>query len=109
MENLEKKRGRPKKNVLINNNDVRIINAIPKNMAINTSDYKTITDEVNDILRKEKITPINREELLYLCQNQIFSGKIIPLPKPPTKEDLVKYFTNLSGELMPPKEELLIS
>ena len=83
-----------------------IINAIPKNMAINTSDYKTFTDEVNDILRKEKITPINREELLYLCQNQIFSGKIIPLPKPPTKEDLVKYFTNLSGELMPPKEEL---
>jgi len=114
MENLEKKRGRPKKNVLINNNDVRIINAIPKNMAIarlseNTSDYKTITDEVNDILRKEKITPINREELLYLCHNQIFSGKIIPLPKPPTKEDLVKYFTNLSGKLMPPKEELLIS
>ena len=56
MENLEKKRGRPKKNVLINNNDVRtIITAIPKKLAINTSDYKTITDEVNDILRKEEL------------------------------------------------------
>ena len=91
MENLEKKRGRTKKNVLINNNDVQIIrNAIPKKLSINTCDYKTITYEVNDILRKEEFTPINREELL----NQIFSGKIRPLPKPPTKEDMVKYFTN---------------
>ena len=92
MENLEKKRGRPKKNVLINNNDVRtIINPITKNMAININTCdKTITYEVNDILRKEEFTPINREELL----NQIFSGKIRPLPKPPTKEDMVKYFTN---------------
>ena len=78
MENLEKKRGRTKKNVLINNNDVRIIiNDIPKKLAINTNDYKTITDDVNDILRKEEFTPINREELLY----QIFSGKTKPLPK----------------------------
>ena len=91
MENLEKKRGRTKKNVLINNNDMRIIiNDIPKKLAINTNDYKTITDDVNDILRKEEFTPINREELL----NQIFSGKTKPLPKPPTKEDMVKYFTN---------------
>ena len=87
MENLEKKRGRTKKNLLINNNDVQIIY---KKLSINTCDYKTITDEVNDILRKEEFTPINREELL----NQIFSGKIRPLPKPPTKEDMVKYFTN---------------
>ena len=52
MENLEKKRGRPKKNVLINNNDVRIIiNDIPKNTFINnfTNNFINNCDNINRI------------------------------------------------------------
>lgn len=71
-----------------------------KNVEVTIGDNKTTSEMVdgklkvghyykNEILRKE-YTPINREELLY----QIFNGKTNPLPKPPTKEEMVKYYNN---------------
>ena len=91
MESLDtKKRGRPIKICTIKN----ILNVGKDSISKNTETYKkSITEELAELKEKELLKyKLPTPEELY---DKIFNNKLEPLPKPPTKEELLKYSVKL--------------
>ena len=95
MDSLDtKKRGRTINICTIKN----ILNVGKDSISKNTETYKkSITEELAELKEKEllKYKLPTREELLEELYDKIFNNKLEPLPKPPTKEELLKYSVKL--------------